>query len=78
MIVVEDIDRPVIGVALAAHAQVARTEIAALDVFWRPGGGHDGPFSMPRTILTMGGNHHPLFAKWMPPLFPNRDAGALH
>ena len=78
MIVVEHEHRLIVGIARAAHAQVARTEIAVLDVFWRPRAGHHGPFPMPRTILTMGGNDHPLLAKRMPPLFPGGDAGALH
>jgi hypothetical protein len=33
---------------------------------------------MPRTILTMGSNNHPLLAERMPPLFPGGYAGALH
>jgi hypothetical protein len=78
MIVVEDMDRPVIGIALAAHAQVAWTEMAGLDVFWRPSSGHHGVSPVPRTILTMGSDDHPLFAQRMPPLFPGCYAGAFH
>ena len=78
VIVVEDVDRLVIGIARAAHTRVAWTEIAGLDVFWRPSVRRHSTVPMPRTILTMGSNNHPLFAERMPPLFPGSYAGALH
>ena len=78
VIVVEDVHRLVVGIARAAHTRVAWTEIAGLDVCWHPRAGHDGPLALPRTILTMSSEDDPLFAKWMPPLFPGGYAGALH
>jgi hypothetical protein len=74
VIVVEDEDRVVIGIALAADAQVSRAEVAAVDVLRRWSRRHRSAFTLPRPILSVRRNDHPFLPEWVPSLLPRRGA----
>src|SRR5688572_12773343 len=72
VIVVEDKDRTVIRIPLAADAQVPRAEVAAFDVLGYRLRGYRGALTLPRPILSVRGHDHPLLPEGVPSLLPSR------
>jgi hypothetical protein len=78
MVVVEDEDRLVIRVPRAADANVPRTEIAALDVVGHRWRRRHGALALPRPILSMRRDDHPLLPERVPPLLPGGSIAGVH
>ena len=71
MVVVEDKDVGVVVVAFAADALVAGTERAISDVGRYVNRFVPHRLADPGTVVSVGGDHHPLFTQRMPALFPD-------
>src|SRR5262249_5492103 len=78
MVVVEDEHVGVRRVARAANPRIARTQVAVRRIRWRRGRRTRHRLAAPRSILSMRGDDHPLFAQRMPPLFPDAVAHHAH
>src|SRR5687768_5845358 len=72
MIVVEDEHRRVAWIPRPADALIAGTEIAGRDVFGHRRRRDVGALALPRPVLPMRRDHHPLFTQRVPPLLPCR------
>src|SRR5215204_843565 len=71
MIVVEDVDRPIVGIGLSRDPGVARAEVAVRVVRREGVASFVHRLAEPRPVVAMRRDDHPLAAKGMPALFPD-------
>src|SRR5438128_3109274 len=73
MIVVEDEGGGVLGVALAADACIAGTQVAVRDISRQFRLLMLDRLAYPRAVLPVGGNNHPFLTQGMPSFFPDHN-----